>query len=124
MPKNKPPRPPQPTRIKDLLSFLLLQLEAYSTTPRQNSTPPRSTSLVSGHLLISDTPFNCDSEGLFQFLREVEDRAIEMGWLDGVLNIPVDGFSHGEEEEDNEENEERNWCTLISLPTTSIEPSP
>jgi hypothetical protein len=32
-------------------------LEAYSTTPRQNSTPPRSTSLVSGHLLISDTPF-------------------------------------------------------------------
>jgi hypothetical protein len=60
----------------------------------------------SGIRSISDTPFNCDSEGLFQFLREVEDRAIEMGWFDGVLDIAVDVLSHGEEEKDTDEEKE------------------
>ena len=50
MPKNQATRPPKPPILMDLLLLLLEQLEAYSTTPRQNT--PRSTSLVSGPSVI------------------------------------------------------------------------
>ena len=51
----------------------------------------------SGIRPVSEDPFNCDAEGLFQFLREVEDRADKMGWSAGILNDAVN--AEGEEEE-------------------------
>ena len=58
---------------------------------------------------VTDTPFNCDTEGLFQFLREVEDRAVEMGWMDGILDIPVDEKGNkGDEKKDDDSNEYSN----------------
>ena len=32
-------------------------------------------------------PFECEADGLFQFLRDVRDRANEMGWMEGILNV-------------------------------------
>ena len=40
---------------------------------------------------LSDELFNCSPEGLFQFLRSLEDRAYEYGWNDeatGIMMIP------------------------------------
>ena len=48
---------------------------------------------------VSDDPFNCDADGLFQFLREVEDRADEMGWSTGILNVKVNAESEEERRE-------------------------
>ena len=42
---------------------------------------------------LSEEMYNCQPEGLFQFLRTLEDQAIEYGWDDGVsgiLQIPLD----------------------------------
>jgi hypothetical protein len=43
----------------------------------------------SGTTAVSDEPFNCESEQLFKFLREVRNRAVQMGWYDGILNIDI-----------------------------------
>ena len=40
---------------------------------------------------LSDELFDCSPEGLFQFLRSLEDRAYEYGWNDeatGIMMIP------------------------------------
>ena len=42
---------------------------------------------------LSDDPFDCSPEGLFQFLRSLEDRAHKYGWNDevtGIMMIPTD----------------------------------
>ena len=42
---------------------------------------------------LSDEPFDCSPEGLFQFLRSLEDRAYKYGWNDeatGIMMIPTD----------------------------------
>ena len=44
-----------------------------------------------------ETAYDCESEGLFQFLREIRDRATQMGWMDGILNVNIS------EEDDEEE---------------------
>jgi hypothetical protein len=36
---------------------------------------------------VSDEPFNCEAEGLYQFLKDVLDRADEMGWTQGILKV-------------------------------------
>ena len=36
---------------------------------------------------VSETAFNCEADGLFQFLKEVKDQADEMGWTEGILSI-------------------------------------
>ena len=54
----------------------------------------------SGIRPVTDPPFNCESDGLFQFLKEVKDRADEMGWTDTILQITktdADGNVIGEE---------------------------
>jgi hypothetical protein len=51
----------------------------------------------SGIKAVSDTAYNCEADGLFQFLREIKDRSIEMGWMEGILNINI------AEDEDDEE---------------------
>ena len=35
----------------------------------------------------ADNPFTCEPTRLFKFLRRVEDRANEMGWMNGILDI-------------------------------------
>ena len=57
---------------------------------------------------ISDDLFNCDAEGLFQFLREVKDRADEMGWSAGILDVRV----NAEGEEERRENFIQNYGTV------------
>jgi hypothetical protein len=44
-----------------------------------------------------DTAYNCEPSGLFRFLREVRDRAIQMGWMDGILSVNI-SEAEGEEE--------------------------
>ena len=62
----------------------------------------------SGIRPVSEDPFNCDADGLFQFLREVEDRADEMGWSAGILNVAV----NAEGEEERRENFIQNYGTI------------
>jgi hypothetical protein len=53
----------------------------------------------SGIRSISNNAFDCDAEGLFQFLKDVRDRADEMGWTEGVLRITIDGGGENERKE-------------------------
>ena len=55
----------------------------------------------SGIRAVSDDAFSCEGEGLYQFLREVQDRAMEMGWMDGILNVNTNFDPEGEAEEEN-----------------------
>ena len=52
---------------------------------------------------VSDTPFDCEAEGLHQFLSDVYDRADEMGWTKGILKIGA-----GDDEEDEEGDRHEN----------------
>ena len=54
----------------------------------------------SGIRQITDDPLACEADGLFQFLREVQDRATEMGWMEGILNVAI-----GEPDEEGEVEE-------------------
>ena len=49
---------------------------------------------------VSETPFDCEADGLFQFLKEVQDRADEMGWTTGILSITTGIEDNDEKEED------------------------
>jgi len=49
---------------------------------------------------VSETPFDCEADGLHQFLKDVHDRADEMGWTKGILRI-------GAEENENEDEDVR-----------------
>jgi len=49
---------------------------------------------------VSETPFDCEADGLFQFLKEVKDRADEMGWTEGILSITKNIGETNEAEED------------------------
>ena len=48
---------------------------------------------------VSETPFDCEADGLFQFLKEVQDRVDEMGWTTGILSITT-GIKDDEEKEE------------------------
>ena len=52
----------------------------------------------------SDNPFTCEATRLFKFLRRIEDRANEMGWMNGILDIVT-----SEEGADIEEVENLVW---------------
>jgi hypothetical protein len=64
---------------------------------------------------VSDDAFNCEADGLFQFLQELQDRSIEMGWMEGILKIPL----NNEEVEDEEEVEEENL--LVNYGSITLE---
>ena len=36
-----------------------------------------------------ETPFDCEADGLYQFLRDIRDRANQMGWMEGILSIDI-----------------------------------
>ena len=57
---------------------------------------------------VSDELFNCDADGLYQFLKDVQDRADEMGWSSTILNIVIDA----DEPTEREENLIDNYGTL------------
>jgi hypothetical protein len=68
---------------------------------------PRSTSLPSD--LFARNPLT-EAKGLFQFLKDVQDRADKMGWFDGILNITL------EVTDDNEPVQEKlieNYGTIL-----------
>ena len=44
-----------------------------------------------------ETPFDCEADGLYQFLRDIRDRSNQMGWMDGILNVNI---SQDDDEED------------------------
>jgi hypothetical protein len=48
---------------------------------------------------VTDDPFPCDAGRLFQFLREVQDSALEMGWMDGILNVTTNPGEEDPKEE-------------------------
>jgi hypothetical protein len=50
---------------------------------------------------ISDDPFSCGANGLFQFLREVQGRVMEMGWMDRIQNVDTNPGPESDPEEDN-----------------------
>jgi hypothetical protein len=62
----------------------------------------------SGIKAVSDNPYDCEAEGLYQFLKNVRDRADEMGWTEGILGITLNA---GEDDE-REENFMENYGTL------------
>ena len=50
---------------------------------------------------VSKEPFDCEAEGLYQFLKDVQDRADEMGWSEGILNITLEVTDNGDPVEEN-----------------------
>ena len=36
-----------------------------------------------------ETAYDCELEGLFQFLREIRDCATQIGWMDSILNVDI-----------------------------------
>ena len=58
----------------------------------------------SGIKPVSEEPFDCEPEGLYQFLKDVQDRSDEMGWSDGILNITINGGEENEVEHSFMEN--------------------
>ena len=50
---------------------------------------------------MSEDKFSCDADGFFQFLREVQDRAMEMSWMDGILTVSTNVGPEGDPEEEN-----------------------
>jgi len=64
---------------------------------------------------VSDEPFNCEADGLYQFLKDVLDRADEMGWTQGILKI-------NKEEDDQDDDEPPKVDNLIdSYGTLTLE---
>ena len=61
---------------------------------------------------ISETPFDCEADGLNQFLKEVHDRADEMGWTKGILQI---GAEENKDEDDNARENLIDHYGLITL---------
>ena len=57
---------------------------------------------------VSDDLFNCEADNLFQFLKDVQDRADEMGWTGGILNVTL----NADEPDEREENLIENYGTL------------
>ena len=55
----------------------------------------------SGVRSVADDPFPCEADRLFQFLAEVEDRAIEMGWMTGILDVVTSDIDEAVEEVEN-----------------------
>jgi hypothetical protein len=51
---------------------------------------------------VSGTPFDCEADGLHQFLKDVHDRADEIGWTKGILRISAE--ENENEDEDVREN--------------------
>ena len=62
----------------------------------------------SGIKAVSENQYDCEAEGLYQFLKNVRDRADEMGWTEGILGITLNA---GEDDE-REENFMENYGTL------------
>ena len=52
----------------------------------------------SGIKQVSEEPFDCEPEELYQFLKDVQDRSDEIGWSDGILTIIINGGEENEEE--------------------------
>jgi hypothetical protein len=50
---------------------------------------------------VTEDPFTCEAGRLFQFLSEVPDRAIDMGWMDGILDIVTSGVGADPKEVEN-----------------------
>ena len=50
---------------------------------------------------VSKEPFDCVAEGLYQFLKDVQDRADKMGWSEGILNITLEVTDNGNPVEEN-----------------------
>ena len=48
---------------------------------------------------VAETMYDCEPEGLYQFLVDVQDRADEMGWSRGILMITFDAGEDDEREE-------------------------
>ena len=77
--------------------------EPFSLTPANSVVGPLVYSRPSdlkiyktGIKATSPNPFNCEAEGLYQFLGEIQNRANEMGWMEGILNVNI--APEGEEE--------------------------
>ncbi len=58
----------------------------------------------SGICQVSDGPFDCEPEGLYQFLKDIHNRADEMRWMEGILKITLNGGEENEREEPFMEN--------------------
>lgn len=50
---------------------------------------------------VSKEPFDCEADGLYQFLKDVQDRADEMGWSDSILRITLEVLDNGEAVQEN-----------------------
>ena len=72
----------------------------------------------SGVRSVTENPFACEADRLFQFLTQVEDRANEMGWMEGILDIVT---SDEDEEVEEVENLIINYGTLTLEQVTESE---
>ncbi|KAI2512052.1 hypothetical protein MHU86_2340 [Fragilaria crotonensis] len=50
---------------------------------------------------VSKEPFDCEADGLYQFLKDVQDRADEMGWSDSILKITLEVLDNGDAVQEN-----------------------
>jgi hypothetical protein len=99
----------EPVAPEPVINFALAPAQAIDG-PLNYTKAEHHTIYKSGIRQITDDPFPCDANRLFQFLREVQDRAMEMGWMDGILNINTN--PDGPEGEEEEENLINNYGTI------------
>ena len=59
--------------------------------------PEHAKIFKSGIRPISDDPYDCEAGGLFQFLKDIQDRSDEMGWTQGILVITINPGDEGEQ---------------------------
>lgn len=48
---------------------------------------------------VSEELYNCEPEGLPQFLKDIRDRADEMGWTETIMNVVIEADTPNEREE-------------------------
>ena len=70
--------------------------EPFSLTPANLIVGPLVYSRAADHKIYktgikaaSVNPFDCEADGLYQFLGEIRNRATEMGWMEGILNVNI-----------------------------------
>jgi hypothetical protein len=80
--------------------------------PLDFTKPEHSKIYKSAIRAVSYYAFNCEADGLFQFLRDLQDRSIKMGWMEGILKIPMGAEAEDKDAEVEEENILENYGSV------------
>jgi hypothetical protein len=90
------------------------------TGPLDFTKPEHSKIYKSAIRAVLDDAFNCEADGRFQFLWELQKRSTEMGLMEGILKIPM-GKAEDKEDEVEEENILKNYRSVTLAQVVNLE---